>query len=717
MNEVSPHHSRRRAHSKSQFLGRFYRYKLLLIEKWWILVLGVAVGTVGGAGVWWFGPPSFTSEGRMIVAVQLKIPESSAYSEEIGSFLGTQVELMRSSLVMSRAQARLAAQDSNAIPCRVTLKVTVLPKSQIFVLRATGEDREYTRQILQACMDEYKAVKIEQRTSSSDTTALGLTEEISRLDKQLRESQAELSAFLSTNSIDVTQEQGNNSVANSLIDLHQQLARYKSEYALLQTLTLDQDIARRQKVVETVGTQGDADKSASAAGSTTDSEYQKAKQEILVLEAQQAEFAQVLKPKHPRMIAMSDEIARRRKLLEILQKQSADQMETRKSTLQRLIANLEEDIKGWDAKALDLNRRRQDYLGLKANLQRIQALYDHLDTALKTLDLGTQISPDPVMSMQPASEAMADQQDLVWHLLMGALAGVVVGIAVLMLLDRMDDRMTSFSELQELFDEEVLGQIPREKSRADHKEPGLIEMEDERHAFVEAYRNLRSSLLYMSEGGQRPKTLAVTSSVPNDGKSLTAANLAIIMASSGSQVLLVDADLRKGGLHHRLDLPPEPGLCEVLADGVSWAQTVRATKIPGLSLLPRGRSSQRSSELFISKVTEEFLKDAATKYDYVIVDTAPVMAADDVTSLAPHIDGVIFVIRAEHSSGRVARAALDLLYQRQAKVLGLVFNAVHPKSSDYYYYYKYEDYYRSYPSTHGGGKRKRTHKGDDGDAS
>src|SRR5882724_1613571 len=120
-----------------------------------------------------------------------------------------------------------------------------------------------------------------------------------------------------------------------------------------------------------------------------------------------------------------------------------------------------------------------------------------------------------------------------------------------------------------------------------------------------------------------------------------------------------------------------------------------------LFLLARGATTQRSSEYFISESTQKFLKEAEAQYDYVILDTAPVMAADDVTSLAPHVDGVLFVIRAEYTSARVARAALELLYQRQVTVLGLVFNAVRPSSGDYYYY-KYKDYYHSYPTASAG---------------
>jgi len=263
-----------------------------------------------------------------------------------------------------------------------------------------------------------------------------------------------------------------------------------------------------------------------------------------------------------------------------------------------------------------------------------------------------------------------------------------------------------------LFDEDLLGQVPRERSIAVKRQPSLIEAEDARHSFVEAYRNLRSSLLYMAETGERPKILLVTSSVPNDGKSLTAANLAITMASSGSRVLLVDADLRKGALHRLFGVPVGPGLSEVLSKGEAWEAATHATRFANLSILPAGAFTVQSSELFLREATKNFIRDAAAKFDYVILDTVPVMAADDVTSLAPQVDGVIFVIRAVYTSARVARASLESLYQRQVRVLGLVFNAVRPGSVGYYYYYKYKDYYR--PHAAAGAKASGAERRDKG---
>src|SRR5204862_8135445 len=112
---------------------------------------------------------------------------------------------------------------------------------------------------------------------------------------------------------------------------------------------------------------------------------------------------------------------------------------------------------------------------------------------------------------------------------------------------------------------------------------------------------------------------------------------------------------------------------------------------------PRGNTSRNPGEMFLDPSMLSLIKELGAQYDYVIFDTAPVMAADDVTSLSPHVEGVIFVIRANYTSGRVARAALDLLYQREVSVLGLVFNGVQTNAGEYYYY-RYKDYYSDYKS-------------------
>lgn len=698
---------------RARFLTRFNRHRNQLIRHWWVPMAAVTAGLAVQAAAWRFQLPQFVSSGRMIVNLKLSIPEGSLYTEELNNFLGTQAALMQSGTVISRAHARVMGEKGYQEYQPVALKALILPRTTIFVLEGTGPDGRYTQGFVQACMEEYINLKKEMRAQTSDVTLAGMTEEVARLEKELRKCDEELVTFQSSNSVILLQEQGN-SAGSFLAGLNQRLATLKSEYALLQTLTVDQNLERQRQgsafSAADLTDAPDGRNDLERAG-LTDAGYFRAKQQVLVLKAEQGDLAQYLRPKHPKITALNEEIARQERLLSIFRQQSDEQLEGRKDSLKLQIRNLEQDVREWDARALEISRKSAEFQRLKANSQRTQALYDRLLATMQTLDVNKQISPESVTVMERASNAVTNRPGLPRKLLIGALAGLAAGMLLLLLMDRLDDRINSFSELQELFTEEVLGQIPREKSALRKGEPGLLQPQDERYAFVEAYRSLRSSLLYMAEPAQRARTLLVTSSVPNDGKSLTSANLAITLAGAGARVLLVDADLRKGSLHNRFGLTAGvPGLSEALGsqggkdepsrvpDAIPhWAQSVQPTKVPNLFLLPRGNTTHSSSELFLSPGTVHFLSEASGAYDFVLLDSAPVMAADDVTSLAPHIDGVIFVVRAEHTSARVARAALDLLYLRHVCVLGLVFNAVRPTSADYYYYYKYKDYHHSYP--------------------
>ncbi|HVM49330.1 MAG TPA: polysaccharide biosynthesis tyrosine autokinase [Candidatus Acidoferrum sp.] len=698
MNQEADRLGRNRSEARAHLHARMGRYANMLKEKWWVLMLCLLVGLAIQGALVYYQPPAFVSGGRMIVNIKLAIPEGSVYTEELNNFLGTQAELMKSSEVRRRAHERVMVQKSDQLLRPVSLKVVVFPKTTIFGLEATGSDPSYTQAFLQACMEEYIAMKREMRTQTSDTTVAGLTEEVMRLQKDLTRADEELAEFQKTNSVVLFEEQGNNA-GNYLAALNQRLAALRSESELIQMLTLDQNLNRQQETADTPPAAGDsAEKPAASGGERSDSEYLKAKEELLLMKADQEELSHYLRPKHPKMIAMTEEITRREGLLKIYRQLGAEQMEGRKVSLALQIQNLEKEIKEWDAKMLDIQAKTAEFERLKANSQRIQALYDRLLATMQTLDVNKEISPESVTIYEKASVALPDRPDLARKLTLGGLAGLLVGVLVLAFLDRLDDRMNSFTELQELFDEDVVGQIPRERGPRSGQALPLITPDDPRHALVEAYRNLRSSLLYMSEAGQRPRTLLVTSSVPNDGKSFTSANLALTLANSGTRVLVVDADLRKGALHQRFEVPSGPGLTEVLSQGLNWESAVQPTSYKTLFVLPRGAFTAASSELFLGEATARFLKDAAAKYDYVLLDTVPVMAADDVTSLAPQVDGVLFVLRARFTSCRVARAALDSLYQRQVRVLGLIFNAVPPSSIDYYYY-KYRDYYRSYPAS------------------
>ena len=277
------------------------------------------------------------------------------------------------------------------------------------------------------------------------------------------------------------------------------------------------------------------------------------------------------------------------------------------------------------------------------------------------------------------------------HLILGLIGGFAVGGLILFVVDRSDDRMTSSSELIEHFSEPILAQIPNVvKTRAAAGLP-LIESEDERYSFAEAFRSLRSSLIFMPNEREL-KTIVITSAIPNEGKSTIAANLAITMAASGARVLLVDADLRRGDLASLFDTDGRLGLANILREEISWPQTVQPTGHATLSLIPRGPVTNQSGDLFLRPVLQKLLGELKEKYDLIVFNTAPVLATDDTPTLAPHFDGTLMVMRAQFTSARLTHNALNALYQRQVNVLGLILNCVDTKMPDYCYY-RYPKYY------------------------
>jgi capsular exopolysaccharide synthesis family protein len=656
-------------------------------------------------------PTEYVSVGQMIVSIRLNIQQGSLYSEDLGNFLGTQAALMQGSEVQQRARDRVASQNPGLLSQPVLLNVSVLPRTTIFLLRATGENPEYTKLFLQACMEEYINLKKEMAERTSSTTIASLTDQMLRLQPELTKCDDEMQSFLATNDAALLQEASG--VGSYLAVLYQQMATAQSEYALLQSMTLDQNLLLEQdRTPALMGAGGGtpagaspssgllvnaglAEQSGLFAPNTIGMEYLIIKRQILLWKADQDRFAGYLKPKHPQMIALSREIDRLGQMLDIYRQQSVEQLDAKKSAMALQITNLDNQTKQWGAENLALSRKSAQYARLKAKSDRIQSLYDSLLATLQTLDVNKDISPESVTIYEPAIDALPDKTLVKKGVTIAGVIGLVLGVVMLLLLDRVDDRLNSFTELEELFDEDVLGQIPRERKPPRGGILPFVQSDDQRHSFIESYRNLRSSLLYMAQTGTRPHTLLVTSSVPNDGKSMTAANLAIMLAMGGARVLLVDADLRKGNLRSRFNIEADAGMFEVLSQGKDWRSLAKETAVANLRLLPRGATTQRSSEFFIGPVMVKFLQESIKEYDYVLIDTAPVMAADDVTSLAPLVDGVIFVIRAEFTSARVARAALDMLYQRKARVLGLVFNSVRATASDYYSYYRYRDYYKT----------------------
>jgi len=671
------------------FITRLHRYKSLFLRRWWIPVLTTCLGLFVEAFLIYQMPPSYLSASKMMLAGKLNIAQGAVYSEDSVNFYGTQIQLMQSAEVRHSAESLVRSAHPELQPVPVEITVLQKPRTSIFDLAAVGSAPEYTQAYLNAVMQKYLDFKRGMREDRGHEITTGITEQLIQVEKDLRNGEDEMLEFQKQNNIGFIQEQGN-SAAQYLVKLNQQYAQLKTEYDLLNLLDLDQNLDRAQNKTEAASGQGSDNQGMPFSDVGPEGDYLKAKQQIQLLKAERETLAKDLRPSHPKILKLNDEITKQDKLIQLFRADALEKLKTRRESIGKQMENLQTNIKEWEAKALDLSQRLAQFNRIKGKVDRLKTLYDRLTTNLKDIDVSQVTgSEDQVSIMEMATPPISVRPGLIKSLLIGFGIGALAGLAILILLDRIDDRMASFSEFQHHFSENILGQIPKEKTKG---KVDLLQPDDARHVFAESYRNIRSSIFFMPYDGPRPKSFLVTSAVPSEGKSTLSANLAITMALSGARTLLIDCDLRRGALRETFGISSKIGFSEVLKQEVNWREVVVPTAYETLFVLPRGKTLSQPSEHLLRESTEALLKEMYQHYDYIIIDSSPVLAADDTTSLAPKIDATIFVVRLSYTSARLTKKALELLYGRQVNIPGVILNFVDTSLPEYYYY-QYSEYY------------------------
>ncbi|MEO6871884.1 MAG: polysaccharide biosynthesis tyrosine autokinase [Chthoniobacterales bacterium] len=677
-------------------ITRLHRYKALLLRRWWIPVLTICLGLFVGAWMIYQAPNAFLSTSKMMVAGKLNLSQNAVYSEDTNNFYGTQIELMQSDEVRQGAETLVRATHPELPQEKVTVSVSQRPRTSIFELEAVGTAPDYTQAYLNAVMQKYLDVKKGMRADEGSHVTTAITEQLIQVEKDLRNGEDEMLEYQKENNIGLIQGEGN-SAAAYLVKLNQEYARLKTEYDLLSLLDLDQNLDRAQNASR-VATNGSPAPNEGMPFTDVgpEGDYLKAKQAVQLLKAQRDTLSKDLRPKHPKIIKLNDQIDQQEKLIQLYRQDAVEKLETRRKSIGKQMENLQSNISEWEKKALDLSQRLAAFNRIKDKVDRQKTLYDRLTNSLKDVNVSQVVDGgDQVGIMEKATTPVSVRPGMIKSLLIGLGFGAFAGLLILALLDRIDDRMASFSEFQHQFSENILGQIPKEKTKG---KVTLLQPDDARHIFAESYRNVRSSIFFMPYEGPRPKTLLVTSAVPNEGKSTISANLAITMALSGAKTLLIDGDLRRGALREAFEIQSKIGLSEVLKQEVNWREVIVPTSLSSLFILPRGNTISQPSEHLLRESTDVFLKDIYNHYDYIIIDSSPVLAADDTTSLAPKIDATLFVVRLSYTSARLTKKALELLYNRQVNVPGVILNYVDTSLPEYYYY-QYAEYYNTPPAT------------------
>jgi capsular exopolysaccharide synthesis family protein len=300
--------------------------------------------------------------------------------------------------------------------------------------------------------------------------------------------------------------------------------------------------------------------------------------------------------------------------------------------------------------------------------------------------------------------------------------GLVGGFGMAYLVELRDKSFRSAEEIRRRLDYQVIAHIPRiepDKALAERAaslavplSPMLISYFKPKSRLAESYRGVRTAL-YFSTQGDGHKVIQVTSPNPGDGKSTLAANLAVSIARSGKSVLLIDADLRKPTVEKSFGVSNKVGLASVINGEMEPRDVIQRTAVPHLYVLPSGPIPSNPAELLTSPRFPELLESVRERFDFILLDTPPLLAVTDPAVVAPRVDGVIMVIRITKKGRPDAERCKEILNTLDAKVIGVVVNGQEVKSGYGGYGYASQSY-SSEDYTYGDGSYYGGEAGDDG---
>jgi exopolysaccharide transport family protein len=353
-----------------------------------------------------------------------------------------------------------------------------------------------------------------------------------------------------------------------------------------------------------------------------------------------------------------------------------------------------------------LNESAIEYSFLKRDFETNRTLYEGLLQKLKEAGVTAGLRSNNIRQVDIArTPAVPAEPNIPRNLGFGLMLGITTGVGLAFLFEGVDNTVRTPEQAQAISGLPSLGMIPlgsknnleissRSLSVATSKEVvELITQSRPQSQMSEAYRALRTSLL-LSSVGSPPRIILVTSALPQEGKTTTSINVATVLAQKGTRVLLIDADLRRPSIHKTLGIGPRIGLSNVLTGGATLQEaTFRSSLLPNLYILPAGTPPPNPAELLASAQMMEMLAMLKENYDHVVVDTPPTLSVTDAVVLSPSADAVVLVIRCGQTTKPALRRSREILSQVNARVSGVLLNAVDLSSPDYYYYYEYQGKY------------------------
>jgi polysaccharide biosynthesis transport protein len=544
-------------------------------------------------------------------------------------------------------------------------------------------DASFSAQAVNALMDEYVDQNLTVKVSSTQNTLEWLAGELTKQQQKVEENERALAQYREKqNAMSLDDKQ--NVVLSRYNALNESLMKARSELSQKQVLN-DQ-----LKAINT-GTPSDT-----IPAVANNSQVLAAKARLVQLQQERARLTERLGPKHPTVAANATAMEDAKSQVDVETNKAIQQIKNEYDTAMLQEKSTEKAVDASKADVQDLGRKSVDYNVIEREAKSNRAVYDTLLQQEKELRVASNSRANNVRIIDRAEvpkSPMAPAGRRTW--LLSFAIGLVLAVGVAFGLDYMNDTIKTPEDVSRRLNLPFLGLVP--SVRGD-KHP-LLASSHVPHDFGESFRSLRTSLMSKyNEAGT--KIFVVTSAQPLEGKTITAANIAMALAYGGARVLLIDADMRRPGLHRPLRLTNERGLSQVLNGQARVRDVIQRTVDPNLLAITAGKPPPNPSELLSSERMKTLLTNLAHgAFDWILIDTPPVLAVTDAVILAPSVTGVIYVIGAEMTRRRLAERALETILSANPRSVAVVLNKVDFSRNKYYYsrYYgqQYKNYYAS----------------------
>jgi polysaccharide biosynthesis transport protein len=621
-----------------------------------------------------------------------KLPQPGARNQSSSSTSQLTTDAMQPD--SARTSAALASFKSS-------LQVSLVPNTRIIEIRYRSADKDIAARVVNTLANTYVEQNFKTRFESTMQASDWLSKQLVDLQIKVETSQEKLVKYQKEHEILGIDEKQNITTAK-LDELNREL-------------TAAESVRMEKESIYHLVQAGDSDSIAAAAnvdgsakGSSANSALlEKLREQQADLKIQVAQLSTQFGPSYPKLAQLNSQLKEVDAEIQTEMRKVAARLRGDYLAAVQRETMLRGALEKQKQEANKLNESAIEYSLLKRDVDANRTLSEGLLEKLKEAGVTAGLRSNNFRIVDVARVPTAPSGPNLPRNLAFALAlGLSTGVGLAFLLDSMDNTVRTPEQAQVISALPSLGMIPlgsrsarefggRERlALASSKEAvELVTKSRPRSQMAESYRALRTSLLLTFAGGP-PKVILITSALPEEGKTTTSVNSAIVLAQKGTRVLLIDADLRRPSIHKTFGMGPKLGLSNVLTGTASLQETIIPSMVlPDLFILPAGTPPPNPAELLASTKMKNILEQLRKHYDHIVIDSPPTLSVTDAVVMSTGADAVVLVIHSGHTTKPALRRARDILLQVNARVCGVLVNAVDLNSPDYYYQYEYQGKY------------------------